>query len=142
MNEINQSINRPKLDFVWFMLKLTYGIVPIVAGLDKLGTYKLVNWDIYLNPSIAHMLSISSGHFMIIVAGHFMMIVGIVEIIAGIIVLSKWTRYGAYLVALWLTAVIINLLSMGQYYDIAVRDAVIVVGALALAWLTEIKEGR
>lgn len=134
MNEINQSMHRPKLDLVWFMLKLTYGIVPIVAGLDKLGIYKLVNWDIYLNPIIPHVLSISSGHLM--------MIVGIVEIIAGIIVLSKWTRYGAYLVALWLTAVIINLLSMGQYYDIAVRDVVIVVGALALAWLTEIKEGR
>lgn len=113
---------------VWWMLKLTYGIVPIVAGLDKLGFYMLTNWAQYLNPAIARLLPLS--------AIHFMYVVGIIEIVAGLLVLSKWTRFGAYIVALWLVAIALSLLAMGAFIDVAVRDLVMAVGALSLGMLT------
>lgn len=122
-------IQRPaNVNRVWWMLKLTYGIVPILAGLDKLGIYKLANWVQYLNPSIAKMVPLT--------ALQTMYVVGIIEIVAGLLVLTRWTRYGAYLVALWLVAIAINLIAMGSFIDVAVRDLVMAVGALSLAMLT------
>lgn len=119
-----------KLHSCWFLLKITYGIVPIVAGLDKF-TNILTYWPQYLNPFIAHALPLS--------ALTIMYIVGIIEIVAGILVLTS-TRIGAYIVSAWLILISINLLAMGKFFDVAVRDIVMAVGALVLAWLTEIKE--
>jgi uncharacterized membrane protein YphA (DoxX/SURF4 family) len=121
-----------KLHICWFLLKITYGIVPIVAGLDKF-TNILAYWPQYLHPSITHALPLS--------ALTVSYIVGIIEIIAGILVLT-YTRIGAYIVASWLICISINLLAMGKYLDVAVRDIVMAVGALVLAWLTEIKEHK
>ena len=118
-----------KLYTCWFLLKITYGIVPIVAGLDKF-TNILTFWPQYLNPLIAQIFpSVLTT----------MYIVGIIEIVAGILVLTS-TRIGAYIVSAWLILISINLLAMGKFFDVAVRDIVMAVGALVLAWLTEMKE--
>jgi hypothetical protein len=66
--------------------------------------------------------------------------VGVIEVIAGLIVLSKWTKIGSYIVMLWLVGIAVNLLTTGMFYDLAVRDAEIAVGAFALSQLTAARE--
>ncbi len=132
MNNNTPSIPLQKIRPIWLMLKLTYGIVPIIAGADKFLNL-LTNWHIYINPMLFDAIPVS--------AVHFMYLIGIIEIIAGIVVLSKYTRYGAYIVMLWLMIISLNLISLG-FYDIAVRDVVIAIGALALALLSDLVESR
>src|SRR5688572_19354867 len=88
------------------LLKWTYGLVPIVAGADKF-MHLLTDWDKYLAPQIANMLPMSAHSFMIIV--------GIIEIIAGVLVLIK-PKIGGLVVALWLIGIAFNLLLSGQYF--------------------------
>ena len=110
------------------VLKYTFGLVPIVAGLDKF-TNILTDWSNYLAPWMVDLLPIS--------ASGFMMIVGVIEIVAGILVLIR-TRIGAYIVSAWLLAIALNLISSGQYLDVAVRDIVMSITAFCLAKLTEV----
>ena len=134
MNGASAQLNVKKVNNVWHMLKLTYGLVPIVAGLDKFGFDFITHWAQYLNPMITNAIPLSTSHLLFLV--------GAIEIIAGIIVLSKWTRFGGYLVAVWLLVIVVNLVTMGKFYDIAVRDIVISIGAVALSMLTEAREGK
>lgn len=127
MNEANHFAK--KLQVTWFILKLTYGIVAIVAGLDKFFNV-ITRWDKYVSPLIQNFLPISLTHFMYLV--------GVVEIIVGIIILSKYTRIGAYLIMAWLLIIVLNLLSMHTFYDICVRDVVMAIGAYSLAQLTDL----
>jgi len=108
------------------ILKYTYGIVPIVAGLDKF-TNLLTKWENYLSPSIISMLPFSPGTFM-----H---IVGIIEIVAGILVLLR-PLIGGYVVMAWLTLIALTLIFGGHYFDVAVRDLVMAIGAFCLAKLS------
>ena len=117
-----------KLTKIQALLKLTFGLVPIIAGADKF-TNLLTNWEQYLNPAIASMLPFS--------AHTFMLIVGIIEIFAGIIVLTK-TNIGAYIVSAWLVLIAITLIASGKFLDVAVRDLVMAIGAYSLAKITEI----
>lgn len=110
------------------LLRLTFGIVPIVAGADKF-TNVLTNWEQYLNPSIASVLPFSTSVFM--------MIVGIIEMIAGLIVLIK-AELGGYIVAAWLTVIALTLLIGFNYVDVAVRDLVMAVSAFAMARISKI----
>ena len=105
------------------LLKLTFGIVPIVAGLDKF-TNLLTNWEQYIDPNIGSMLPFE-GHT-------FMMIVGVIEIVAGVIVLKK-PEIGGYIVAAWLTLIALTLLAGFNYVDVAVRDLVMAISAFAMA---------
>ena len=109
------------------LLKWTYGLVPIVAGADKF-MHILTDWDKFLAPAIANMLPVS--------AGSFMSVVGVIEIIAGILVLVK-PKIGSLVVALWLIGIALNLLLTGQYFDVAVRDVVMAIGAFSLYMLSE-----
>ncbi|MFA7444440.1 MAG: DoxX family membrane protein [Flavobacteriaceae bacterium] len=109
------------------LLKYTFGLVPIVAGLDKF-TNLLTDWSQYLSEGMTGMLPFEPSTFM--------MIVGIIEIIAGILVLTK-TRIGAYVVAAWLTAIALSLIFSWSYVDVAVRDLVMAIGAFSLAKLSE-----
>lgn len=111
-------------------LKLTFGLVPIVAGLDKF-TNLLTNWSDYLGGNIKTMLPMD--------ALVFMKIVGVIEIVAGIIVLMK-PLIGAWIVMAWLVCIAITLIAGGHYFDIAVRDLVMAMGAYTLAQLTKITE--
>ncbi len=115
---VNQTI-RPTLN----LLKLTYGIMPIAAGLDKF-TDLLTHWENYINPGMAKMLPFAPHTFM--------MIVGVIEIIAGIIVLMR-PAVGGLIVAAWLTLIALTLLAGGTYLDVAVRDLVMAIGALSMA---------
>ena len=108
------------------LLKYTFGIVPIVAGLDKF-TNILVDWSQYLNPSLQDMLPFDTTTFMIIV--------GVIEIAAGILVLIK-TNIGAFVVSSWLTLIALTLILSGNYLDVAVRDLVMAIAAYVLAKLS------
>ena len=104
------------------ILKWTYGLVPIIAGADKF-THLLTDWNQYLAPVVTDIIPLSPGTFM--------SIVGVIEIIAGVLVLVR-PKIGSLVVGFWLLGIVINLLLTGQYYDIAVRDAVMAVGAFSL----------
>ena len=112
------------------LLKWTYGLVPIVAGADKF-MHLLTDWDKYLAPQIAGMLPFSPASFM--------NIVGIIEIVAGVLVLVR-PRWGSLIVGLWLVGIALNLLMTGLYFDVAVRDLVMAIGAFALYILSGRKE--
>ena len=114
------------------ILRYTYGLVPIVAGVDKF-TNLLTNWEGYLSPSILKMLPFSPSTFMYIV--------GIIEIIAGILVLIR-PRIGGYVVTAWLIAIALQLIIGQQYYDVAVRDLVMAIGAFSLAKLSTAVESQ
>lgn len=116
------------LSQTFYLLKFTFVIVPIVAGADKF-TNILTRWEQYLDPSIASLLPFS--------AAALMKIVGVVEIIAGIIVLKK-AEIGGYIVAAWLTAIALSLLFGFNYADIAVRDLVMAISAFAMARISKI----
>src|SRR5256885_4675583 len=105
------------------LLRLGYGLVPIVAGADKF-TNVLADWEKYLSPEVEERLPIDGRTFM--------RLVGLVEIAAGLLVLRR-PRVGGALVAAWLGGITANLMSMGKYLDVAARDALLAVGALALS---------
>lgn len=117
-----------KISDVQTLLKFTYGLIPIVAGADKF-TNLLVNWVKYLHPSLAAMLPFKPSVFM--------MIVGVIEIIAGIIVLAR-PLIGAYIVSAWLVLIALNLIFSGDYFDVAVRDLAMAIGAFSLAKITSV----
>ena len=108
------------------LMRYTYGLVPIIAGLDKF-TNLLTDWKNYIAPSVNNALPFS--------ASTFMAIVGVIEIIAGIIVLLR-PRLGGFIVMAWLIGIALNLLISGHYYDVAVRDLVMAIGAFSLAKLS------
>jgi len=130
---MNQESTSNLTHGTWLMLKITYGLVALIAGVDKF-FYFITSWEKYLSPSLASFLPVESHSFMYLV--------GLIEITVGIMILTKFTRLGAYLLAVWLVLIIANLLSIGGYYDIAVRDSVMAIGALALAQLTLIQEQK
>jgi len=109
------------------ILRFGFTVAPILAGFDKSFDF-MVDWDKYLSPMANNVLG---GH------GHqFMMVVGVVEIVAGIGVALK-PRVFAYIVAIWLLLIILNLLSIPGYYDVALRDLGLLLGALALGRLSQ-----
>ena len=125
----NIHLGRPTLRAghrdAFLLLRTVFTIAPIAFGLDKfLGL--LTDWDAYLAPWINDLVP-GTAH-------QAMLLVGVVEIAAGIVVLVS-PRFGGYLVAAWLFGIIVNLVSMGEYLDIALRDFGLLVGALALARL-------
>lgn len=114
------------------VLKYTFGLVPIVAGLDKF-TNLLTDWERYLSEGLIEMLPFSPATFMLLV--------GIVEIAAGILVWAR-TEIGAYVVAAWLGVIAISLIVGWSYVDVAVRDLVMAVAAFCLAKLSSRDLGK
>jgi hypothetical protein len=86
----------------------------------------------YLSPLATKVVPVS--------ATTFMHVIGLVEIVAGLIVLSRWTRLGSYIVMFWLLGIAVNLLTTGMFYDLAMRDVEIAIGAFALSQLTAVRE--
>ena len=109
----------------FLLLRTVFTIAPIAFGLDKFFNV-LTDWEQYLAPWINDLVP-GSAH-------QAMLAVGVVEILAGVVVALR-PSIGAYVVAAWLLGIIINLLSIGDYYDVALRDFGLLVGALALARL-------
>jgi hypothetical protein len=116
------SVTKSNVDRVTSILHWTYGLVPIVAGADKF-MHLLTDWNKYLAPVVTNIIPLSPGTFM--------SIAGVIEIIAGILVLAR-PKIGSLIVSLWLLSIAINLLLTGQYYDVAVRDTVMAIGAFCL----------
>jgi len=117
------------LDSVYVPLKVTYGLVPLLAGLDKFFNV-LTHWENYVSPSLANMLPFS--------AHTFMMIVGVIEMVVGIAILTKLTRLGAYVAMAWLVLIAVNLILAGML-DVAVRDLAMAVGAYTLGTVAGLK---
>jgi len=109
------------------VLKYTFGLVPIIAGLDKF-TNLLTDWSQYVSSGFSEMMPLE--------VGTFMMIVGVIEIVAGILVFLR-PKIGALVVMAWLVAIALTLILSGSYIDVAVRDLVMAVGAFSLAKLSE-----
>ena len=109
----------------FLMLRTVFTIAPIAFGLYKFFNL-LTNWEAYLAPWINHLVP-GTAHTA-------MLLVGVVEIVAGIVVAVR-PQFGGYLVAAWLGGIIVNLVTLGDYYDVALRDFGLLVAALALARL-------
>jgi hypothetical protein len=109
----------------FWILRIGFTVAPILFGLDKFA-HVLVDWDIYLAPEFSDLLD-AKAHTL-------MYFVGAIEIVAGLVVAVR-PRFGGYLVAAWLAGIIVNLLMMADYYDIALRDFGLLLAALTLARL-------
>jgi hypothetical protein len=108
------------------ILHIAFTVAPVIAGIDKF-FHVLVDWDQYLSPMVSRTLGIP-GHT-------FMLGVGVVEIIAGLLV-AVAPRIGGWVVGFWLCGIILNLLSIPSYFDVALRDLGLALGAFALARLS------
>src|SRR5215469_1650000 len=117
-----------RLDQAWWALRTGLGVGPFLAGLDKYFNL-LANWPTYVSPLALKIMPFTGQTFM-----H---IVGVIEMMVGLAILTKWTRLGSYVASVWLLAIAINLASTGMFFDVAVRDVEIALAAFVLARLTE-----
>jgi hypothetical protein len=120
-----------RLDRAWWALRIGLGVGPFLAGLDKYFNL-LTDWTMYTSPLVLKVSPFSGRTFM-----H---IVGVIEMIVGLAILTKWTRLGSYVASAWLVAIAINLVSTGMFLDIAVRDLEMALAAFVLARMTEVRE--
>ena len=123
--EIRSEVLADPVAQAYWLLRVGFVVAPILFGLDKFFDI-LVDWRIYLAPEIDDLIP-GNAH-------QAMLMVGVVEIVAGLVVAVR-PRFGGYLVAAWLAGIIANLLILGDYYDVALRDFGLLIGALALARL-------
>ena len=130
-SSMDQLRDDPAYQAFW-LLRIGFTGAPILFGIDKFANV-MVNWEQYLAPWIRHASPLS--------ATHTMYVVGVIEIIAGIAVAIK-PRYAAYIVAAWLAGIIVNLLVLGGYGDVALRDFGLLLAALALARLAPAYSSR
>lgn len=119
------------LNSSWWALRVGLGLGPFLAGLDKFFNL-LTNWEQYLSPLALNLLPVSGATFM--------RAVGVIEMIVGLAILTRWTRLGAYIAGVWLVAIAGNLITTGGYYDVAVRDVLMALAAYTLARLTEARQ--
>jgi uncharacterized membrane protein YphA (DoxX/SURF4 family) len=125
------TLPRTGTDQAYLLLRVVFVVAPLVAGIDKFANV-LTDWTHYLAPWINDILPGS--------AQDAMHVIGVVEIAAGLLVAFA-PRYGAPLVAAWLGGIVVNLLTYSGYYDIALRDFGLMVGALAL-WRLSVDRGE
>ena len=112
------------------ILHFGFTVAPAVAGIDKF-FHLLTNWDQYLYAPIASSVGLS--------AHSFMNIIGVVEIAAALLV-ALWPRVGGYVLAAWMLGIIVNLALVGSFFDVALRDLGLMLGALALARLATVED--
>src|SRR5438270_6878409 len=120
-----------RLEIPWWALRIGLGVGPIITGIDKFFN-KLTDWTMYLSPLATKTVPVTPATFM-----H---VVGVVDIIDGIVVLSRFTKLGAYVVTAWLLGIAVNLLTTGMFYDLAMRDVEIAIAAFTLSQLTRVRE--
>ena len=122
---------RQELNSAYWALRAVIGLTAFLAGLDKYFNL-LADWTQYLNPLALAVLPLE--------AGTLMRGIGLVEVAVGLAVLSGWTRLGAYAASAWLLAIALNLVAMGQFLDVAVRDVGLSIAAYTLARLAEARD--
>ncbi len=116
------------LNTAWWALRIGLGVGPLLTGLDKFFNV-LAMWSMYLSPLAERLLPVSDAVFM--------RAVGVVEMIVGLAILTRWTRAGSYVLGVWLLAIACNLATSGNFWDLAMRDVEIALASYALARLTE-----
>jgi uncharacterized membrane protein YphA (DoxX/SURF4 family) len=121
----------PHLHGAWVSLRIGLGLMALLAGIDKFFNL-LTSWTMYVSPLAEQLLPVTPAVLM--------QAVGLVEVAVGVAILTAWTRVGAYVAAIWLTVVALNLVSTGMFYDLAVRDLILALSAYTLARLTEAQE--
>jgi hypothetical protein len=126
------ALGRDGAHDAFLLLRTVFTVAPIVFGLDKFAQV-LTDWEKYLAPWINDLVP-GDAHAA-------MLLVGVVEVAAGVLV-ALAPRWGGYVVALWLAGIIVDLLTLGDYYDVALRDFGLLVGALALARLASSPAAR
>jgi hypothetical protein len=119
-----EKLREPAYQAFW-LLRVGFTVAPILFGLDKYA-HVLVNWDRYLAPFVVRQTPWT--------AHQIMYVVGAIEIVAGLLVAVR-PRFGGYVVAAWLAGIIVNLLVIPGFYDIALRDFGLFIAAVALARL-------
>ena len=122
---MNQHLESPFL-----ALRIGLGLGAFLAGLDKFFNL-LTNWESYLSPLVTHLIPVSPAVFM--------RVVGVIEMAAGALVLAGLTRLGGYVVAAWLVAIALSLVTTGRYFDVAVRDVLLSIAAFTLARMSEVR---
>jgi uncharacterized membrane protein YphA (DoxX/SURF4 family) len=120
-----------RLQTIQTISKIALGLMAFLAGLDKFFNL-LTNWEQYVSPLAQRVLPLSPSTLM-----H---VVGVIEIVVGLAILTKVTRLGAYVAAIWLLCIAVELVTTGRFFDIAVRDVELAIAAFVLAKLTEIRE--
>ena len=125
------SILENRLDSAWWALRVGLGAAAFLAGLDKFFNL-LTNWEMYLSPLAERLLPVSGTTFM--------QVVGVIEMIVGLMILTRWTRIGSYVAMLWLALIAVNLITTGKFFDVAVRDLEMAIAAYTLARLTEVRQ--
>ena len=125
------SASRPEHQ-AFLLLRTVFTIAPILFGLDKFLEW-LVDWEIYLAPEFDDLIP-GDAH-------QAMLLVGVIEVVAGLLVAWR-PDIGGFVVAAWLLGIIVNLVSMGEYFDIALRDFGLFVAALSLALLATDRRRR
>jgi uncharacterized membrane protein YphA (DoxX/SURF4 family) len=120
-----------RLQTIQTISKIALGLMAFLAGLDKFLNL-LTNWEQYVSPLSQRMLPLSPTTLM-----H---VVGVIEMVVGLAILTKLTRLGAYVAAIWLLCIAVELVTTGRFFDIAVRDVELAIAAFVLAKLTEIRE--
>jgi hypothetical protein len=125
--ELDESAVTQHAREAYQILRIGFTVAPIIAGIDKF-THLLVNWDQYL-PSVVNRMVGGHGHELMLVAGA-------IEVVAGLGVFFK-PKIFAYVVSAWLVLIIVNLLMIPGYFDVALRDLGLALGALALARLSQ-----
>jgi uncharacterized membrane protein YphA (DoxX/SURF4 family) len=124
------AYDRTGVDSARTALEVGLGLAAFLAGLDKFFNL-LADWPAYLSPLVAALLPVD--------ATTFMWVVGIVEMVVGLAILTRWTQAAAYVAAAWLALVAVQLVTTGRFFDVAVRDAIMAIAAYTLARLTEAK---
>jgi uncharacterized membrane protein YphA (DoxX/SURF4 family) len=119
-----------RLNSAYWALRIAFGATAFLAGLDKFFNL-LTNWEQYVSPLLISIVPIS--------AFTLMRVAGVIEIIAGLAVLGGLVRLGGYVVSAWLVLIALALLTTGRFFDVAVRDLVMAIGAFTLARLAEVR---
>jgi uncharacterized membrane protein YphA (DoxX/SURF4 family) len=122
-----------RLERILWTLRIAFGLTAFLAGLDKFFNL-LTNWEQYASPLVLSIVPLS--------ASTLMRAAGVIEMIAGIAILAGLTRLGGYVVSAWLTLIAISLVTTGHFFDVAVRDLVMAVGAFTLAKVSELRVGE
>ena len=118
--------SRPPEREAFLLLRTVFTVAPVLFGLDKFAEVLTNHWESYLAPQVNDLVP-GTAH-------QAMLMVGLVEIVVGVLV-ALLPRIGGYVVAAWLGGIIVNLLLIGSFYDVALRDFGLLVAALALARL-------
>ena len=121
---IDQRLHTPLL-----VLRYGIGLAAFLAGMDKFFNL-LTDWEMYVSPIVTAVLPVN--------AAAFMKAVGIIEMVVGFGILTRWIRISAYVAGAWLLGIAVNLLTTGRFFDVAVRDVIMAFSAFTLARLTEV----